>query len=121
MVLDIIILFIIILLLICLSMVWPPDSPWAPWWRSSDNTIRTALKFANVKKGEIVYDLGSGDGRSVIIAAKEFGARGIGVEIDPLRFYISKLSSKLAGVSNKTKFIKKSFLDADTDISDADV
>lgn len=121
MVLNIIILFIVFLLLIFLSMIWPPDSPWAPWWRSSDNTIRVAFKLANVKKGEVVYDLGCGDGRSVIIAAKEFGAKGIGIEIDPLRFYISKLASKLAGVSDETKFIKKSFLDLDLNISDADV
>lgn len=121
MVLDIIIFFIIILLLIFLSMIWPPDSPWAPWWRSSDNTIRAAFKLANVKKGEVVYDLGCGDGRTVIIAAKEFGAKGIGVEIDPLRFYISRLAAKLAGVSDKTKFIKKSFLDLDLNISNANV
>ncbi len=119
MILNLVLLLIIIFLLIFLSMVWPPDSPWAPWWRSSDNTIRAAFKLAGVKKGEVVYDLGSGDGRSVIIATKEFGATGIGVEIDPLRFYVSKFLAKLAGVSDKTKFIKKSFLEID--ISNADV
>lgn len=100
-------------------MIWPPDSPWAPWWRTSDKKIRIALKLAGVKKEDVVYDLGSGDGRSVIIAAKEFGAKGIGIEIDPLRFYLSKLFAKFNGVSDKTKFIKKSFFDVD--ISDADV
>lgn len=100
-------------------MIWPPDSPWAPWWRTSDKKIRIALKLAGVKKEDVVYDLGSGDGRSVIIAVKEFGAKGIGIEIDPLRFYLSKLFAKFNGVSDKTKFIKKSFFDVD--ISDADV
>lgn len=100
-------------------MIWPPDSPWAPWWRTSDKKIRIALKLAGVKKEDVVYDLGSGDGRSMIIAAKEFGAKGIGIEIDPLRFYLSKLFAKFNGVSDKTKFIKKSFFDVD--ISDADV
>jgi len=100
-------------------MIWPPDSPWAPWWRTSDKKIREALKLAGVKKGDMVYDLGSGDGRSVVIAAKEFGGRGIGIEIDPLRFYLSKLLAKLKGVSNQTKFIKKSFFDVD--ISNANI
>ncbi|HKC14457.1 MAG TPA: SAM-dependent methyltransferase [Patescibacteria group bacterium] len=100
-------------------MIWPPDSPWAPWWRTSDEKIRKAFKLADLRDSDVVYDLGSGDGRSVIIAAKEFGARGIGVEIDPLRFYLSKLFAKFNGVSHKTKFIKKSFFDVD--ISDATV
>ena len=43
------------------------------------------LKVANVGKDDILYDLGSGDGRIVITAAKEFGARGVGVDIDPAR------------------------------------
>ena len=119
MVLNLVLLLIIIILLIFLSMIWPPDSPWAPWWRTSDNTIRIALKLANVKKGDIVYDLGSGDGKSVIISAKEFGAKGVGVEIDPLRFYISKLLAKIFGVSKNVKFIKKNFYNVN--ISDADV
>lgn len=100
-------------------MIWPPDSPWAPWWRTSDNVIREAFNLAGLKKEDTVYDLGSGDGRSVIIAVKEFGAKGIGVEIDPLRYYLSKFLAKLNGVSAKTKFIKKSFFDIN--ISDADV
>lgn len=118
MIFNLVLLLVIIFLLIVLSMVWPPDSPWAPWWRTSDRKIRKAFKLAGVKKGDIVYDLGSGDGRSVIIAAKEFGAYGIGVEIDPLRFNLSKLLAKFAGVSKQTKFIKKSFFDVN--ISDAD-
>lgn len=100
-------------------MVWPPDSPWAPWWRTNDRKIREAFKLAKLKNGDIVYDLGSGDGRSVILAVKEFSAKGIGIEVDPLRFYLSKLLAKFAGVSKQTKFIKKSFFDVN--ISDADV
>lgn len=119
MILNIILLSIIIFLLVVLSMIWPPDSPWAPWWRTSDRKIREAFKLAKLKKGETVYDLGSGDGRSVILGVKEFGAKGVGVEIDPLRFYISKFFARIGGVSDKTKFIKKSFFDVN--ISDADV
>lgn len=100
-------------------MIWPPDSPWAPWWRTSDETIRKAFKLAKVTSSDTVYDLGSGDGRSLIIAAKEFGARAIGIEIDPLRFWISQLLVLFKGLSNKVEIRKENFLKSD--ISDATV
>ncbi len=118
MILNIILLLIIFVLLVLLSMIWPPDSPWAPWWKTSDEKIRRAFKLAKLKEGETVYDLGSGDGGSLIIAAKEFNAKAVGVEIDPLRYYISKLLTKMNGLSN-VKIIKKNFFDVD--ISNADV
>ena len=100
-------------------MVWPPDSPWAPWWRTSDAKIRESLKLAKVKKGDIVYDLGSGDGRMLIIAAREFGARGLGIEIDPLRAFISKILVRFNRVSDRVEIVRRSFFDVD--ISDATV
>lgn len=118
MLLNLILLLIIILLLIFLSMIWPPDSPWAPWWRSSDKTIRKAFKLAKVTSKDMVYDLGSGDGRSLIIAAKEFGASGVGVEIDPLRFFVSTLILRCIRVRG-IKIIRKNFFDVN--ISNADV
>lgn len=117
--LNLLLLLIIVILLIFLSMIWPPDSPWSPWWRTSDENIKKALKLAGVKSSDIVYDLGSGDGRTLIIAAKEFGARGVGVEIDPLRFYISKLLIKFNGLSDRVKLRKENFLNSD--IPDATV
>jgi len=119
MILNLILVLLIIFLLLILSMVWPPDSPWAPWWRTSDEKIRAAFKLAKLKKEETVYELGSGDGRAVIIAVKEFGARAVGVEIDPLRFYISKFLIKFANAGGKAKVIKKNFFDVN--ISDANV
>lgn len=100
-------------------MIWPPDSPWAPWWRTSDDKIRKAFKLAKLNSKDVVYDLGSGDGRSLIIAAKEFKARAVGIEIDPLRFYLSKLLVKLNGVSGKVKIRRENFLESN--ISDATV
>ncbi|MCL6096799.1 MAG: 50S ribosomal protein L11 methyltransferase [Patescibacteria group bacterium] len=91
----------ILFLFFLLSMVWPPDSPWAPWWRTSKKTARAMCKLADVKKEDIVYDLGSGEGTALLIAAKEFGAKGFGVEIDPLRFFFSKFIFKINGLSNK--------------------
>lgn len=110
MILNLSLLLVIVILLIFLSMIWPPDSPWAPWWRTSDDAIRKALKLAGVKSSDIVYDLGSGDGRSLIIAAKEFNSQGIGIEIDPIRFYVSKFLIRLNGLSDKVKVKRESFL-----------
>lgn len=116
---DLILIILIIFLLLLLSMVWPPDSPWSPWWRTSDKGIREAFKLAGAKNTDVIYDLGSGDGRTLIIAAKEFGARAVGVEIDPLRFYISKLLIMLNGLSDKVEIRKENFLESD--FSDATI
>jgi len=74
-ILNLLVLLAIIFLLLMLSAVWPPDSPWAPWWRTSQKTARAICKLAKVKKGDLIYDLGSGDGTALMIAAKEFGAK----------------------------------------------
>ena len=109
----------IIFLLILLSMVWPPDSPWAPWWRTSKKTARKMCEIAGIKKGDIVYDLGSGEGTALFVAAKEFKAVGFGVEIDPIRFIYSKLLLKINGLSSQVK-IKRANLFKE-DFSKADV
>jgi SAM-dependent methyltransferase len=57
-----------------------------PWRPTAHDRIRRALALAEVRPGELVYDLGSGDGRVVLLAAKEFGARAVGVELSPLQF-----------------------------------
>ncbi|HSW49477.1 MAG TPA: hypothetical protein VLH09_04845, partial [Bryobacteraceae bacterium] len=54
-----------------------PDVHWEP---TSDPVVTAMLKLAGVKKGDVVYDLGCGDGRIVIAAAREFGARGVGID-----------------------------------------
>jgi predicted RNA methylase len=119
MLIAILILVLLVILLFLLSMVWPPDSPWSPWWRTSPKVARIQCKLAKVKKGDIVLDLGSGEGTALMIAAKEFGASGVGVEIDPFRVFTSKLSIALAKLSDKIKIERKNFFDVD--ISDASV
>ena len=96
----------ILFLFFLLSMVWPPDSPWAPWWRTSKKTARAICKLADVQKEDIVYDLGSGEGTALLIAAKEFGATGVGVEIDFSRVIFSKIILKINGLSNKVRIIR---------------
>lgn len=94
-------------------MVWPPDSPWAPWWRTSKKIARRMCKLAKVGKEDLVYDLGSGEGTALLIAAKEFGAKGFGIEIDPLRFLFSKLLIKRNGLTNKVEIKRGNLFDQD--------
>src|SRR6266513_888235 len=97
----------IFLLLFLLSMVWPPDSPWSPWWRTNKRIARMQCRLAKVGKNDVVYDLGCGDGTALITAAKEFGARGVGVEIDPSRFWIAKIRVYVNGLSSRIKIERK--------------
>ncbi len=116
---SLVILVTLVLLLFLLSMVWPPDSPWSPCWRTNSRRARLICKLAKINDKDVVYDLGSGDGALLITAAKEFGARAVGVEIDPLRVMISKLAVLFAGQKRKIKIVRKNFFEAD--ITDATV
>src|SRR5260221_319378 len=119
MVVSILIFVILIILLFLLSMLWPPDSPWSPWWRTTPERARIECNLAKVKKGDIIYDLGSGEGIALITAAKEYGATGVGIEIDPLRVFIAKLNVWRAGVTDTIEIRRDSFWNQD--ISDATV
>lgn len=69
-------------------------------------------RLAKINKKDIVYDLGSGTGTALIIAAKEFEARGVGIEIDPLRYFISTLLLRRNRVlDDKVQIIRKNFYD----------
>jgi hypothetical protein len=106
---NLILLFIIIFLFFLLSMFWPPDSPWAPWWRTNKKIARAMCRLAKVSSKDIIYDLGCGDGTALGVAAGEFGARGIGIEIDPIRSLFSKIRFKINGLNKKIKIIKNNF------------
>jgi ribosomal protein L11 methylase PrmA len=71
------------------------------------------LTLAGVTENDVVYDLGSGDGRLPILAAQLHGARGVGVEIDPKLVAVSRLNAKEAGVSDRVTFIEGDLFAAD--------
>lgn len=112
MMLNIIILGLIVFLLFVLSMVWPPDSPWAPWWRTNDKTARAICKLANITNGDVVYDLGCGDGEVLIQAAK-IGAKGVGIEIDPTRVFVARFRLFKNKLENKIQIKRKNFFEED--------
>jgi SAM-dependent methyltransferase len=89
-----------------------PDGD-VPYVVTPDNVVRAMLELAEVKPGDVVYDLGSGDGRIVIMAAKEFGAHGVGVEIDPQLVAHSRRQAQRAGVADRVNFIHQDLFRVD--------
>jgi ubiquinone/menaquinone biosynthesis C-methylase UbiE len=75
--------------------------------------VEAMLNLGGVKKGDIMYDLGCGDGRIVIMAAQKFGATGTGVDIDPERIKEAEENAKQAGVTGRVHFLQKNLFDAD--------
>ena len=75
--------------------------------------VDAMLEVAAVKASDIVYDLGSGDGRIVIAAAKKYGARGVGVEIDPALVTRATKNAAAAGVSDRVRFVTENLFTSD--------
>jgi SAM-dependent methyltransferase len=84
------------------------DVPYVP---TNQPTVEAMLRIANVDPGDFVVDLGSGDGRIVITAAKLFGARGFGVDLDPQRVRESLENAQAAGVSERALFYQRNVFD----------
>ena len=75
--------------------------------------VDAMLKLANVTASDLVYDLGSGDGRIVIAAAQKFGARGVGIELDPQLVDQANKNARKAGVTDKVTFLSADLFKAD--------
>jgi hypothetical protein len=85
----------------------PPARPSIPYVATRNDTVQDMLWIANVGKDDVVYDLGSGDGRIVIAAVRDFSARrAVGIEIDPNRIGQSRESAQKAGVKDRVEFIQ---------------
>jgi SAM-dependent methyltransferase len=81
--------------------------------RTPPEVVVEILRLARVGPGDTVYDLGSGDGRIVIAAARDFGARGVGVELDPDLVAESAKNARRAGVAESTRFVLQDIFEAD--------
>jgi hypothetical protein len=81
----------------------------APWVPTPKKRVRAMLEFAEVTSEDILYDLGSGDGRIVVMAGKEFGATSIGIELDPLRLLWSRFSIRRHRLRQKVRIIRANF------------
>ena len=93
-----------------------PDVRYEP---SAPPIVDAMLDLGSVHAGDVVYDLGCGDGRVVIAAVRERGARGVCVDIDPRRIEEARENAQLAGVAERIRFLNQDLFE--TDIRDADV
>lgn len=106
-------------LLVC-GAIWllVPAIHGLPWVPTREARIRRALQMAGLQPGEVLYDLGSGDGRVLRLAASEFGARAVGIEVGPMQCLLSRLLTWLSRSGDRVQtrcgnFYKASFQDAD--------
>ena len=99
--------------IIAAQTVQPRREPEVPFVPTAEEAVEAMLKLAEVKKTDVVYDLGCGDGRIVIAAAKNFGARAVGVDIDPERIREAKENAAKAGVENLVRFEENDLFKAD--------
>jgi SAM-dependent methyltransferase len=93
-----------------------PDVPYVP---TTEAAVKAMLKLAGVTKDDVVYDLGCGDGRIVIAAAKEYGAKGVGIDINPQRIKEANENAAKAGVEKLVRFEENDLFEAS--ISEATV
>ena len=87
-----------------------PDVVYVP---TPQAVVDAMLKMANVTATDVVYDLGSGDGRIPITAAQRYGARGIGIDINPVRINEANENAKAAGVTDKVRFLNQDLFTSD--------
>ena len=87
-----------------------PDVHYVP---TPPEVVDQMLKMAKVHKGDVLYDLGSGDGRIPITAAQRFGIRAVGIDIDPQRIAEANENAKKANVTDKVKFRNEDLFEAD--------
>ena len=103
------------------SSAQPQRKPDVIWIPTEEPVVTAMLKLARVTKNDVVYDLGCGDGRIVIAAARQFGARGVGVDIDPQLIEKANAAAVQAGVTDKVKFFVGDIFDPNLKINDATV
>ena len=85
----------------------------APFVASPMSVVRKMLQYAEVKPGEVVYDLGCGDGRIVITAAQEFGAIGVGVELNPRLVEEARAKVEALGLGDRVQIILGDLMEVD--------
>lgn len=112
------IFFMILVVILAISVTWT-SFVGAPWVPTSMSMVHKMLKLADVGPDDIVYDLGCGDGRTIITAARRYGARAVGVEIDPLRYLWCRALITVLDLRDRVQVVYGDFFSQD--LSDADV
>ena len=120
-----IVFLIVIGLIVFLVLLWQltlllTSMLTSPTVYANDKAIEDSLKLAGLKRGESVVDLGCGNAKSLIIAAKKFGAKGIGVEISPYCYFLARWRVFVLGESKNIKIIYGDFTRAEKYLKSAD-
>ena len=105
-------------LLFYLLWVVVPIVAGLPWRPTSSKRIRRALEMARVQPGEMLFDLGSGDGRVLVMAAREYRAIAVGIEISPLHCQVSRFLAWVNGVTDLVSIRRTDFYSADLEAAD---
>lgn len=108
----------VLVLLLMVSILWT-NLRGAPWLPTTMGRVHKMLQMAEVGPGDLVYDLGCGDGRTIVVAARRYGARAVGIEIDPLRYLWCQLLITVLGLRGKVRVVFGDIFAHD--LSDADV
>ena len=87
----------------------PKDVPYVP---TPENVVAKMLELAKPTRNDVLYDLGSGDGRIVITAARRYGSRGVGYDIDPQRIKEANENARAAGVTDRVRFVQQDLFQA---------
>lgn len=105
-------IFFILMAFIFVWLLWPLTigEVWVP---TSIDVVRSMLELGDVQEGDLVIDLGSGDGRIIMTAARDYKARAIGIEADPIRLVWSRSMIRLKGLSERVKVLWDNFLNKD--------
>jgi len=111
--LSIISILLISAALLLAAMVIVPVFFGSPWHPTSKKMVRRILEFCEPEAGQVLIDPGSGDGRVLVIGAKEFGLRGIGLEIDPLKVFWSRWNVRRAGLTDRVSILHHNLFDFD--------
>ncbi len=108
--------FLVLCAALAAAQTRQPDVIYVP---TPQDLVEDMLRLADVRKGDVLYDLGSGDGRIPITAARKYGVRGVGIDIDPERIKEASANAQKAGVARLVEFRQADLFE--TDFSEATV
>jgi len=99
------------------SILWT-QSRGAPWVPTPLGRVEDMLAMAEVGPNDLVFDLGCGDGRTIVAAARSFGARAVGIELDPLRYLWCQVLITVLGLRGRVKIVYGDFFTQDLSAAD---
>ena len=108
---------LIVIVVLLISIVWT-NYFGAPWVPTPMSVVHKMLTLAEVGPDDVVYDLGCGDGRTLVAAARRYGARAVGIELDPLRYLWCQALVTVLGLRDRVEIIYGDFFNQDLSAAD---